>query len=102
MGPIQFAEDITPDIEAINPGKTFSPNIETIYAIYPVSGMEKGLDFTTIWYRNGVELGREETQWEYGSNATSYSYIRLQGTGLYKIELYINDSVLATGLFEIR
>jgi hypothetical protein len=102
MGPIQFATDITDDIQAINPDTLFSRNTETIYAVYPYSGMEDGLDFTALWYRNGVELVREEREWDFGDKAYSYSFLMPPGVGLYKLELLVNDSVLATKLFEIR
>lgn len=102
IGPIRFAEDITPDFKPVNPGRVFSPAIQTIYAVYPFKGMDKGLDFSMVWFQNGVEIAREDTQWEYGDRGTSYSFLRLRGPGLYKLELYVNDTVVATSLFEIR
>ncbi len=102
MGPIQFGTDITPEIEAVNPGTVFADGIEAVYAVYPFSGMERGLDFAVVWYQNGVELVRDEGAWQFGDKARSYSFIVPRGPGLYKLELYVNDSVLATGLFEIR
>jgi hypothetical protein len=102
MGPIRFAEGVTDDFEPVNPDRTFSTDVERVYAIYPFSGMEKGLDFAAIWYHNGVELAREETEWQYGEEATSFNFLRLRGPGLYKLELYVNDSIVATNLFEVE
>ena len=102
MGPIQFAADITADIEAINPVSVFPRDAEAVYAVYPFNGMEKGLDFTAVWYKNGVELVRDESEWQFGDEARSYSFMVPRGVGLYKLELYVNDSILATSLFEIR
>jgi len=102
MGPIQFAEDVTPDVQAVNPGDVFPNGIAAVYAIYPFSGMQRGLDFTTVWYRNGVEVAREETEWQYGARATSYSFLVPRGKGLYKLELRVNDTIMASGLFEVR
>lgn len=102
MGPIQFATDITPDIEPVNPDDVFPEDTEAIYAVYPYSGMKKGLDFTAVWYKNGVELVRDEEEWQFGDEFRSYRYLIPAGEGLYKLELYVNDSILATGLFEIR
>ncbi len=102
MGPIQFATKISPEMEAINPADVFPDGVESIYAIYPFSGMEKGLDFAVVWYKNGIELGRDEEQWQFGDKARSYNFLTTQGPGLYKLELYINDTVMASGLFEIR
>jgi len=102
MGPIEFATGITPEVEAVNPDDNFPDGSETIYAVYPFSGMEKGLDFTAVWYKDGAELVRDEGQWQYGDEARSYNFLVPRGAGLYKLELYVNDSVMATGLFEIR
>ena len=102
MGPIQFGLDVTGDLQIINPGTVFSPEVETVYAVYPFSGMSKGLDFAAVWYYQGVEFAREEMSWPFGDRANSYSFIHPRGPGLYKLELYVNDTVVATKLFEIR
>jgi hypothetical protein len=102
MGPIQFATDITPNIEPINPDDFFPQNIEAVYAVYPYSGMVDGVDFAAVWYQNGAELWRDEQKWRWGSTAQFYSFLNPPGEGLYKLELYVNDSVVATGLFEVR
>lgn len=102
MGPIQFASDITPNIEAINPGDLFPKDTESVYAVYPYSGMVDGVDFAAVWYQNGVELWRDEQKWRWGDSAQFYSFLNPPGDGLYKLELYVNDTVVATGIFEIR
>lgn len=102
MGPIQFAAKITPNIEAINPTDRFPQGTESVYAVYSYSGMVNGLDFAAVWYQNGVELWRDEQKWRWGSKAQFYSFLNPPGEGLYKLELYVNDSVVATGIFEIR
>lgn len=102
MGPIQFATGVTRDVQAINPGDRFPASVKSVYAVYPFTGMKDGLAFSVVWYQNGVELLREEADWQWGMKARSYTYLNPPGEGLYKVELYVNDSVLATGLFEIR
>ena len=102
MGPIQFAEDVTEDIDPVNPSDFFSDGIATIYAIYPFSGMPKGVDFAAVWYKNGQEIARDEGEWQYGERAKSYSFLVPQGVGLYKLELYVNDTIMASDLFEVR
>lgn len=102
IGPIQFASGITEDFKAINPDRRFPADVKSIYAVYSYSGMTNGLNFTAVWYQNGVEVSRGSEEWRWGAKASSYSYFYPRGEGLYKLELYINDSVLATGMFEIR
>lgn len=102
MGPIEFAEDITEDMEPINPADRFTDGIAAIYALYPFSGIPQGVNFAVVWYKNGVEVAREESEWPYGEQAKSYSYLVPRGEGLYKLELYVNDTVMATDIFEVR
>jgi hypothetical protein len=80
----------------------FPDGTATVYASYPFSGMSKGLEFSVVWYKNGVELIRDETEWQFGDKAYSYTFITPRGPGLYKLELYINDTVAATKLFEVE
>jgi hypothetical protein len=102
MGPIQFAQNITPNIEAINPKTFFPQGTRAVYAVYPYRGMIDGVNFAAVWYQNGQELWRDEQVWRWGKTAQFYSYLNPPGKGLYKLELYVNDTVVATGLFEIR
>jgi hypothetical protein len=102
MGPIQFATQITENVEPINPGDLFDEGADRIYAVFPYRGMVDGVAFKAVWYQNGTELWREESRWEWGSDARFFSFFQDPTEGLYKLELQVNDSVLATGLFEVR
>ncbi|MCB0194538.1 MAG: hypothetical protein KDJ65_21490 [Anaerolineae bacterium] len=102
IGPIKFASEMTSELEPVETSDFFANGVETIYAVFPFSGMSKGLDFTIIWYQNGEELAREEGEWEWGEQASSYTFLRTRGEGLYKLELYVNDTVVASDLFEIK
>jgi hypothetical protein len=102
MGPIQFAEDVTDTIQPVSTNDVFKDGIATIYAVYTFNGIPKNLDTKAIWYQNGVEIAREETPWPWGEEGRGYVFLVPRGVGLYKLELYANDSILATGLFEVR
>jgi hypothetical protein len=102
MGPIQFATQITENVEPINPGDLFDEGADRIYAVFPYRGRVVGVAFKAVWYQNGTELWREESRWEWGSDARFFSFFQDPTEGLYKLELQVNDSVLATGLFEVR
>jgi hypothetical protein len=101
VGPIEFATEIGSPLRAVNPDTIFSGGIK-IYAVYSYSGMQNGISFSTVWYQNGLEIARDERQWEWGLQGRSYSYLIPPGEGQYKLDLYVNDSLLATGSFEIR
>ena len=102
MGPIQCAEDVTDTIQPVSPGDVFKNGIASVYAVYPFSGIPKNLNTKAVWYQNGVEIARDETLWPWGQEGRGYVYLVPRGTGLYKLELYANDTILATGLFEVR
>jgi len=102
MGPIQFAENVTDDVQPVNASDVFEDGIVSIYAIYSFSGIPKNVATKAIWYQNGVEIARDETPWPWGEEGRGYVFLVPRGPGLYKLELHANDSILATGLFEIR
>ncbi len=102
LGPIAFGTEITDQFEVADPADRFPAGVQRIYASYPFSNMQNGLKFTSVWYRNGVEFARDETEWSYGQRGVSYSFMTPQGPGLYKLELYVNDTIAAVKLFEIR
>ncbi len=102
MGPIQFAEGVTDSIQPVNPGDNFSDGTPAIYAIYPFSGIPEGVISIFVWYKNGKEIEREQVLWPWGERGRGFLFLAPRGPGLYKLELYVNDTVLATGLFEVR
>ena len=102
VGPIEFSLEINDDLEAINPDDLFPEDADRVFAVFPFSGMEEGLPFKVLWFKDGMEFAREEGGWEWGNKARSFTYVRPQGEGLYKLELWVNDTVVATKLFEIE
>jgi hypothetical protein len=101
LGPIEFATEVAKPIKAVNPGTVFPPNVK-IYAVYPYNGMQNGTVVAAVWYQNETQLARDEWRWEWGAVGNSYSFFLPPSPGQYKLELYVNDSVLATGTFEVR
>ncbi|MBN1220374.1 MAG: hypothetical protein JXM69_15715 [Anaerolineae bacterium] len=101
LGPIEFSTEIGSPIQAINPGTVFPGGVK-IYAVYQYSGMQNGVTFSSIWYLNNVEVARDERPWEWGLQGRSFSFLLPPGEGQYKLELYVNDTLLTTGSFEVR
>lgn len=102
IGPVKFGTEIDDNFEPIDPGRLFPASTTRVYAAFPFRGMEDELTVTIIWYKNGTEFSRDEIEWQYGAVGTSYRFITPEGEGLYKLELWVNDSVVATKLFELR
>jgi hypothetical protein len=63
--------------------------------------MRNGLDWTQVWYFNGIEFSREEDSWDWGSTDRSYIFTKLVGPGDYRLELYVNDDLLTGGQFTL-
>ena len=102
LGPIEFATEVSDSpIAAVNPSTTFSTGAR-IYAVYSYSGMQNNVTFSAVWYRNNTEIARDDSPWEWGWQGNSYSFLLPPGEGSYKLELYVNDTLLTTGSFEVR
>lgn len=101
-GPITFAAELDDDMNPVEPTTTFTDGVPKIFAVFPFKGMSPGLAFKAIWYKNGVEVAREEGEWEWGQQGHSFAFLTPQGPGLYKLDLLVNDTVVATKLFEVN
>jgi hypothetical protein len=102
MGPIAFTTQVSDRREPIRPTNVFSDTVSRVYAAFPYSGMRNGLTWTQIWYFNDVEFSRDEEAWEWGSTDRSYVFTKLVGSGNYRLELYVNEDLIASGAFEVR
>lgn len=102
MGPIDFATQLTDRRQPISPTTVFSDTVNRVYATFPYSGMRNGLTWVQIWYYNGVEFSRGQDSWEWGSTDRSYVFTKLVGVGDYRLELYVNDDLIASGEFAVR
>ena len=101
IGPIVFATEITNRREAVNPAENFNTRARRIYAVFPYEGMRNGLPFSVVWFYQGQEVLRDESEWQWGSTDNSYTFITPRGAGDYKVELKIGSETLASGSFEV-
>lgn len=101
VGPIQFSAELDSEQSPVNPATTFTDGLAQVYGVFSFKGLEEGLPFKIIWYKNGAEIARDEGQWEWGRQGQSFVFLSPKGPGLYKLELWVNDTVVATKLFEI-
>jgi hypothetical protein len=102
FGPIVFATQVTDRYEPVQPSRVFSGSVSRVYAIFPFSGMQPGLRWSQVWYFNGIEFMRDEGAWQWGRAASSYIFVKLVGAGDYKLEIYVNDDLVATGTFTVE
>lgn len=82
--------------------QTFSASVQRIYAVYQARQISQGTKFTIIWYLNKKEIWRDDSNWSWGTNAESYTFISNSGKGVYDLEIYLNDSLASTASFTIQ
>jgi hypothetical protein len=102
LGPIDFTLDITDDREPVTSTSVFSDTVARVYASFPYAGMTDGINWSHVWYFNGVEYNRGEEEWQWGNADRSYVFTRVVGAGEYRLELYVNDDLLASGEFLVQ
>jgi hypothetical protein len=101
MGPIAFTAEINDRREPINSTTVFSDTVSRVYAAFPYNGMRNGLTWTHVWYFNDAEFSRGEETWKWGSADRSYVFTKLVGSGEYRLELLVNDELVASGAFTV-
>lgn len=102
IGPLAFTTQVSDRREPVSPTNVFSNTVNRVYAAFPYSGMRNGLTWTQVWYFNGIEFSRGEETWEWGNADRSYVFTKPVGAGDYRLELYVNDELVASGGFTVR
>jgi hypothetical protein len=101
MGPIAFATQITNRRDPISPTTIFSNTVSRVYATFPYTGMQNGLTWTQVWYFEDDEYSRGAENWEWGNDDRSFVFTKLVGAGDYRLELYVNEELVASGGFTV-
>ena len=71
-------------------------------ARFVYANMTDGMNWTSIWFFNGNEVGRADDVWTGGENGSTVVNLRPQGglfPGTYRLELYLNNALSATSDF---
>jgi len=102
IGPIAFSAQVTARRQPINPTTVFSDTVSRIYAVFPYRGMRDGMTWSQVWYFNGVEFNRGQDTWNWGATDLSYVFTKVVGVGTYRLELYVNNTLLSSGEFAVQ
>jgi len=102
IGPIAFSTQVTGRRQAISPTTVFSDTASRIYAVFPYRGMHNGMTWSQVWYFNGVEFNRGQDTWDWGVTDLSYVFTKVVGVGTYRLELYVNNTLLSSGEFAVQ
>ena len=101
IGPIAFSTQVTARRQPISPTTVFSDTVSRIYAVFPYRGMRDGMTWSQVWYFNGVEFNRGQDTWNWGATDLSYVFTKVVGVGTYRLELYVNNTLLSSGEFAV-
>ena len=88
--------------QPISPTTVFSDTASRIYAVFPYRGMRNGMTWAQVWYFNGVEFNRGQDTWDWGATDLSYVFTKVVGVGTYRLELYVNNTLLSSGEFSVQ
>jgi hypothetical protein len=102
IGPIAFSAQVTSRRQPISPTTVFSDTVSRVYAVFPYRGMRDGMTWSQVWYFNGVEFNRGQDTWSWGATDLSYVFTKVVGVGTYRLELYVNNTLLSSGEFAVQ
>jgi hypothetical protein len=102
IGPIAFSTQVTSRRQPISPTTVFSDTVSRVYAVFPYRGMRDGMSWSQVWYFNGIEFNRGEDTWSWGATDLSYVFTKVVGVGTYRLELYVNNTLLSSGEFAVQ
>jgi len=102
IGPIAFSTQVTSRRQPISPTTVFSDTVGRIYAVFPYRGMRDGMTWSQVWYFNGVEFNRGQDTWNWGATDLSYVFTKVVGVETYRLELYVNNTLLSSGEFAVQ
>ena len=88
--------------QPISPTTVFSDTASRVYAVFPYHGMRDGMTWSQVWYFNGIEFNRGQDTWRWGVTDRSYVFTKVVGVGTYRLELYVNNTLVSSGEFAVQ
>ena len=89
----------------IEPSAVFTNPIGTMYSIFSYDGMENGVQWTAIWYRNNELVNFETKPWDGSTGGIGFSDWAPRAEewlpGEYQVQIFIGLDWLRVGFFNI-
>ena len=73
FSPMQFARNVDPSFQPINPDSTFENPIQHLYGIFSFDKMMDGSQWTALWYRDGQIVYYETKPWDGGTGGYGFT-----------------------------
>jgi hypothetical protein len=112
FGDVKVALGVEPDKRAFGTVADFPYgfyDIRAVYAVFDYVGMIDGLEWSAVWTRGGIEVGRESDFWDVaaeGSDGTRWVVYHepaaaVLRSGRYSVTLHITDTLTKTTDFRV-
>ncbi|MEA2007863.1 MAG: hypothetical protein U9O54_01990 [Chloroflexota bacterium] len=90
----------------MHPNTVFQNPVEHMYAAYSYDKMEDGVQWTSIWYRNGEIVYYETKPWTGGSGGLGYTDWYPDAAewlpGTYEVQIFIGLDWIRVGFFTVE
>jgi hypothetical protein len=105
LSSLLFSTEVTPDFEAVNPGRIFPEGFFTIYATFAYEEMTDGMEWAWVWRHNGEVVSGGNELWAYGDDGPGYVYLNPEEgfqPGEYSVEVWVNNELLTSSTLVIN
>ncbi|TET54658.1 MAG: carboxypeptidase regulatory-like domain-containing protein [Anaerolineales bacterium] len=99
-----FSDGVTAGDEPTNPSYLLPSGITSIYAFFDYTGMEDGADWARAWHSDGQQIHFADDVWDEGGAGSTHVDITSADPlvpGVYRLEIYVEDALLAVSNFAI-
>ncbi len=99
-----FSVGITGDEKPIVPATILPSDSTIVYAFFNFSGMSNGAKWARYWYHETEEVAWKEAVWKEGSEGATWLSLSSEeplAPGVYRLELYVENVLLAAGSFTV-
>lgn len=106
FSPLIFAPRLDEDFQPIDPSSIFQNPVGKLYAQFSYNNMIPGVQWTTLWFRNGELVNYETKPWDGQFGGWGYSDWDPEPhewmAGEYEVRFYVGIEWKVTGIFEVQ
>jgi hypothetical protein len=101
---ITAAQGIEEDQSPIQPGTQFSSGVQRIYFFFQYKGMDDGISWSRILFRDEIPIQGQSYLWSLGENGSSYFFFGSEEgypPGDYQARLFLGDQAVSRFSFSV-
>lgn len=107
FSPMKFAQELDKDLQPVNPSTSFKNPVGHLYAQFSYINMVKGVQWTSLWYRQGSLVYYETKPWDTNSTG-GWGYTDWNPTpqewlpGQYEVQIFVGHEFKVSGFFTVE